>query len=135
MIQEMNMLEQIMFSLIYALFRDCHQILLLISCEFKRINKLCPPPRIIKKPVGIVLINPLTTNNPIIQKQVNWFALQINRLVFIWWRLLVINGLIHSNLGNFEAKIWHNWISLLLTSNMFYCLKSIIFNRHTHLTL
>ena len=41
-------------------------------------------------------LNLLTTNVPYILKQVNWFVLQINWLVSIWWATLVVNGLLSS---------------------------------------
>ena len=38
-------------------------------------------------------LNHLRQMFPIIQKPVNWFTLQINWMVSIWWRTLVVNGL------------------------------------------
>ena len=37
--------------------------------------------------------NTLTTNVPTIKKPVNWFALQINWLVSLWWGAVVANDL------------------------------------------
>ena len=49
---------------------------------------------------------------PIIYKPVNWFVLQINWLVSIWWGTLVINGLKSSFESRTIAKCF--WIGDLL---------------------
>ena len=49
---------------------------------------------------------------PIIYKPVNWFVLQINWLVSIWWGTLVINGLKSSFESRTIAKCF--WIADLL---------------------
>ena len=49
---------------------------------------------------------------PIIYKPVNWFVLQINWLVSIWWGTLVINGLKSSSESRTIAKCF--WIADLL---------------------
>ena len=44
---------------------------------------------------------------PIIQKPVNWFALQINGVLSKWWRALVVNGLM-------KCKMVWNWVYTIM---------------------
>ena len=53
---------------------------------------------------------------PIIYKPVNWFALQINWLVFIWWGTLVVNGLIKTC----ESKLFQDMMRANLSKNVLH---------------
>ena len=44
---------------------------------------------------------------PIIQKPVNWFALQINGVVSKWWGALVVNGLM-------KCKMTWSWVYTIM---------------------
>ena len=92
--------------------------------------------------------NPITTYIPHHIKPVDWKAMQINWLVSIWWRTLVVNGLNNSGCLNMtltvqkmkfsikdffskcdqirrKLRIWSHWLKKSLMKNFIFFAKCL----------
>ena len=80
----------------------------------------------VKEILEISLLDHFWLVVPIIEKPVNWFALQVNWLVSLWWGTLVINGLVINSLLTYKSESsieQKKVIIIIIWSNNGYQLK------------